>query len=111
MGAQLRFIFRLFCLAVGALFLLAGFVVLRYELSRQGEGESVAFQQLGQVWYELDPASLNLAQAIVERYLHAVLWDPVILTLLYWPSVPVLAVPGVLLVLLGLWPRRRRAER
>lgn len=60
---------------------------------------------LGQVWFELDSGSLNLMQAVVQRYLHPWLWDPAFVQLLLWPA---WVVPGVLAILLFLLCRRRR---
>lgn len=63
----------------------------------------------GEVWYKLDPPSLNLMQAVVERYIWPTLWDPIILAVLQWPLALVLGVPGILLVLLSRkWTRPRR---
>ena len=66
--------------------------------------------QLGTLWYQLDRGSLNLVQAVVERYVHPILWQDGIFPLLVWPAWLVL---GGLAVLLGLvfgrrGPRRRR---
>jgi hypothetical protein len=57
-------------------------------------------QLLGQLWFEFDSESLNLTQAIVQRYLHPFLWDPIIITLLLWPAWIVFFVPGILLLIL-----------
>lgn len=65
---------------------------------------------LGQLWYDLDPGSLNLAQAVVQRYLLPELWDPGIITLLQWPSWAVLGIPGIGLTALS-WPTRGRRRR
>ena len=46
----------------------------------------------GQVWYHLHPASLNLTQAVVQRYIHPRLWDDVLLPLLQWPAYRVLSL-------------------
>ena len=40
---------------------------------------------LGQFWYSISPGSLNLTQAITERYLHWRLWDYGIGQLVIWP--------------------------
>lgn len=70
-----------------------------------GQG-TLSLKPLGQVWYEADAASLNLAQAVVERYLFPELWDPVVTTLLNWPAwVLPLALAGILAFFT--WPRRR----
>jgi hypothetical protein len=57
-------------------------------------------QLLGQLWFELDGESLNLTQAIVQRYLFPQLWDPVIIELLLWPAWIIFAVPGIVLLIL-----------
>jgi hypothetical protein len=48
----------------------------------------------GQVWYEAHAASLNLSQAIVQRYLYAPLWDgfivPQLLLRALWESLTIL---------------------
>ena len=62
----------------------------------------------GYVWYDLDRGSLNLVQAVTQRYLLPELWDPVAVTLLQLPLWLLLAVPGLLLWLLG---RRRQSPR
>ena len=66
--------------------------------------------QLGTLWYALDRDSLNLTQAVIERYLHPLLWQDAIFPLLVWPAWLVL---GGLAVLCGLLfgSRRRRRRR
>ena len=61
---------------------------------------------LGQVWFSVDSGSLNLFQAVVQRYLHPWLWDPAFVQLLLWPA---WAVPGGVAIILFLLCRRRRA--
>jgi hypothetical protein len=60
---------------------------------------------LGAWWFALHRDSLQLLQPALERHVAIWLWDPVMLTLLQWPLVAVLGVPGLLLAALG----RRRA--
>jgi ABC-type Fe3+-siderophore transport system permease subunit len=57
-------------------------------------------QLLGQLWFEFDSGSLNLVQAVVQRYLIPELWDPVILAMLLWPAWIVFLIPGLILVIL-----------
>lgn len=59
---------------------------------------------LGEAWYGIDPSSLNLVQALVQRYLADWLWDPLIATLLQGP-VWAIPVVGLLILLLGRRPR------
>jgi ABC-type Fe3+ transport system permease subunit len=66
----------------------------------------------GEVWYKLDAPSLNLIQAVVERYIWPTLWDPIILAVLQWPLALVFGVPGLLLVLIShKWNLTRRRWR
>ena len=60
---------------------------------------------MGELWFSLSPSTLNLAQAVVQRYIDPALWDDRILPILNWPTVAVLGIPGLLLIVLL---RRRR---
>lgn len=64
---------------------------------------------LGQMWFDFDPPSLNLAQAVVERYLWPPLWDPVIATVLRWPAWAVLGLPALILLIVPIGRHRRKA--
>lgn len=70
------------------------------------EGGTFALRPMGELWYALSPSSLNVAQAVVQRYVSPALWDDVIFRIISWPTVGVLGIPGLLLVVL-LKPRRR----
>jgi hypothetical protein len=64
---------------------------------------------LGEIWYAVDRASLNLIQAVIERYIAQWLWQSVIFPLLIWPAWAVLGAAGLLVgVLFGRGGRRRR---
>jgi hypothetical protein len=63
---------------------------------------------LGQLWYELNRSSLNLVQAVVQRYIHPFLWDPIIVSVLLSWAFAVLMILGVLLMVVF---RRRHAQR
>ena len=73
-----------------------------WQAAAEGEWQP---QALGQLWFMLDSGSLNLTQAIVQRYLHPWLWDPALVQLLLWP---VWVLPGALAIILFLLCRRRR---
>jgi hypothetical protein len=62
---------------------------------------------LGQLWYELNPSSLNLVQAVTQRYIHPFLWDPIILSVLLSWAFAVLMFLGLLLLVLF----RKRPEQ
>ena len=61
------------------------------------------FVTLGEFWYMAHPESLNLSQAIIQRYIWAALWDPGITTVLLWPLWVILMGLGSAL----LWWSRR----
>jgi len=59
------------------------------------------FHTGGEVWFALSPNSLNLMQAVTQRYVSPELWDPTIISLL---KLPLVAVTGLLSALFaGLW--------
>lgn len=65
--------------------------------------------ELGTLWHEGAPASLNLTQAVIQRYVHPVLWSHVLLQVLLTPAWIVFATIAILasLLRLPLWHRRR----
>jgi hypothetical protein len=100
---------RLVLRAIGWTFLSIALILLGRDLihfATEGRFEPMA---LGFLWHSLHSGSLQLAEAAVSRYVHPVLWHPVIATLLLWPAFAVFGVIGMLMLLLG--RRRERAER
>ena len=65
-------------------------------LTVQGQDLSAA---AGQVWYQTHAGSLNLIQAVVERYVSQTLWDEALFPALLWPTWVLLA--GLALVFLS----------
>ena len=59
---------------------------------------------VGQLWFDINVASLNLMQAVVQRFLHPWLWDPVITTILQWPAWSLLGAPAA--VFIAITPNR-----
>ena len=86
---------------------MAGAGSLAYDLAALAAGRPFRISPAGQIWFDLDSDSLNLAQVVIERYVWAPLWHPVIATVLGWPAVFVLPVPGAVLLLAC---RRRRGH-
>src|ERR1700740_3493373 len=86
---------------IGWIFFLAGSAVL----ARAGFGwigpKHWAPIPLGQLWFALDHSSLNLVQAVVQRYIHPFLWDPIIVTVLLWWAFAVLMVLGLVILALS----------
>lgn len=58
------------------------------------------FHALGEIWYMLAPGSLNLAQAVTQRYLLPELWDPVIVWILQWPAGAIFSLVGLVVLIL-----------
>ncbi len=69
---------------------------------------------IGQVWYSVEPVSLQLLQPAIERHVHPDLFLAVVLPILETPLAPVCLVAGAVLwglSWLGLGRRRRRRWR
>ena len=94
---------RLLARLLGLLFLAGAIGLLLRDLFTPGPMGS-----LGEVWYSLSPATLNLLQAGIQRHVAPELWDMVVLPTLLWPAVLVALVPAAVLLVLGFWPRRGR---
>ena len=99
-----------FLRVVGGILLLAGIAALGFDLWQyvQGADQGQGFHLVaaGELWYRLSPGTLNLTQAVTQRYVLPELWDPVLLTVLLWPAFLVLAAPGLILFALGSLKRR-----
>ena len=99
---------------LGWLFIAAALVVAATGLALWLQGQNFALVA-GQLWYQMDVGSLNLAQVIVQRYLHPALWDYVLLPLLQRPAyqaIPIaFAVPFAIGILLLIVFRRRDRRR
>ena len=92
---------------VGIALIAAAAVALAYEAIAAVQAGYWRIVPAGEVWFKLDNASLNLAQAIVQRYLHPYLWDPLISGFLQWPLWASLGGVGIALTII-FGSRRRR---
>jgi hypothetical protein len=64
---------------------------------------------LGEMWYAINPGSLNWTQAIIERHAMPWLWQSVIFPVLIAPAWAVLGAAGLVIgVLFGRGGRKRR---
>lgn len=71
-------------------------------------------QPAGRLWANLDIASLNLIQAIVQRYIYAPLWDGVFVPLLLLPGWEAIGILVLILAVIGaafLFAASRRPRR
>jgi hypothetical protein len=92
---------------IGWMALLAGAAVLVRDLLVWIDTKHWAPIALGQLWYDLGRSSLNLVQAVTQRYIHPFLWDPIIVSVLLCWAFVVLMILGLLLLLAF---RRRNAR-
>lgn len=70
---------------VGYVFIVAAFAAGLYDIWRTVDGRE-GMTPLGQLWYNLSPDTLNLAQAAIQRGIHPALWDPAVVFLLNLPA-------------------------
>ncbi len=85
---------------LGWLLLLAAVGIMGRELYLLAASGKMKLLSWGEFWYSLHPASLNLYQAVVERYISQAFWDGVLAPLLHLDAFLVFAVPGAVLVAL-----------
>jgi hypothetical protein len=86
---------------LGVVVLAAGFILLMYDGAKSIADSRIYIYKLGQLWTDIHAASLQSAQAKVQGSLPAVVWDPIITTLLDQPSWLIFGIIGTVLVLLG----------
>ena len=87
-------------LALGWALIALALAALGYELWAALQAGAYRTIAAGELWFRLDAGSLNLSQAVIQRYVHPWLWEPAIVTLLRWPAWALLGAPGVVLVLI-----------
>jgi hypothetical protein len=85
---------------IGWIALLLGAAVLVRDMLVWVDTKHWAPIALGQLWYDLNRSSLNLVQAVTQRYIHPFLWDPVIVSILLSWAFAVLIILGALLLVI-----------
>ncbi|MDV6227154.1 hypothetical protein R2G56_12725 [Nitratireductor aquimarinus] len=99
-----RLIFRIL-----ALFALAVAVVMAViDATRSIAASALVVTPLGESWYSVSPDTLNLSQALIQRYTFPVIWDPAIIYILTLPGWLVFAVLALLFHAIG-YRRKRHA--
>jgi|SRR5690242_14951116 len=94
---------------LGRIVVLCAIIVLGRDLFAwyaSGRFEPVA---LGQLWFDINPTSLEELQPAIQRHIHPALWDWVVQPILLWYAFPTLLVLG--LVLMWLFRRREPGRR
>lgn len=94
---MIRFLFRL--LAMIALCVAVIMAVL--DGARSVAASAIKLKPLGVSWYETSPETINLAQAIIQRYLLPVIWDPAMIWVLNQPGFAVMGVLSLLFYIIG----------
>lgn len=84
--------------AIGWALVLLALTAFGYEMLLAAQSGAWRMIATGELWYALDVGSLNLVQAVVQRYVHPWVWDPVIQTALTWPAWSLFGAPGIALL-------------
>jgi hypothetical protein len=102
---------------IGWVLLLVGLVILSRDLLVLGPGYDLfawlgpqphaAPIVLGELWYAIHPASLQLLQPAIQRHLHPALWDWVVQPVLLWWAWAIFTALGLALLVLC----HRRGDR
>jgi hypothetical protein len=93
--------FRFIARALGLLLIAAGFVGLVIDGTRSIANGTLMFTPVGAVGFRLFGEKYLLLQPAIERHVHPMLWDPVVLNLTLLPASALGFGLGVLLLWLG----------
>lgn len=96
---------RILMKLIALLFLALALITAILDITRSIADSTIIITPLGLDWFNFSPGSLNLSQAIVQRYVHPYIWDPVVQTILQAPS---WVVFGAIWFLISIATRRRR---
>jgi hypothetical protein len=99
---MIRLIFRL----TGLVLLAAGFAALVIDGTRSIAGNRLLLTAFSQTVQWMIPTKFPFLQSIVERNLHPLLWDPVLVFIFKLPTSLVLGICGLILLLLARKPTR-----
>ncbi len=100
---MIRFFFRFLSVVALAVAVILAVV----DATRSIAASELVLTPLGTSWFAVSPESLNVAQALVQRYVFPVLWDPIIVTILTLPGFVVFLVLALLFYMIGRRPARR----
>lgn len=97
----LRWILSLPFRIVGLILFLLGLVAAAYDIFHSVQVDRPDSTSLGELWFSIHPGSLNLSQAVVQRYVSPTLWDPYIQSVLLAPGWLVLGGLGIVFLVLA----------
>jgi hypothetical protein len=98
---------RLLLRFIGLWFVAGGAIFFVIDAAKSISASALITTPLGQSWFELSSGTLNLSQAIIQRYLHPAIWDPGVLNILLLPSFVVLLAIGLIFLVIGRKKRPR----
>lgn len=87
--------------------LAAAVILAVVDATRSIAASELVLTPLGTSWFAVSPGTLNLAQALVQRYVFPGLWDPLIVSILNLPGFAVFLVLALLFYAIGRRPARR----
>jgi hypothetical protein len=93
----------------GLILIFIAIVVGVLDLIGSYDGGDFTLTDVGSLWYSTHPGSLQLLQPAVARHISPFLWDPIMITILLWPVIPALGLPGLIIILLT--RRKTRANK
>lgn len=91
------FFFRL----LGMWLMLIAVVAMVIDGTKSLADNQIVITSLGAQWSQISEASLLATRKAVEQNLHPFVWEPLIFSLLLWPSWAILGLLGTLLYWLG----------
>jgi hypothetical protein len=98
---------RLILRIMGTWLLVLALILLVIDGTRMLAAGAWTFTTLMDNWAQFFPEGPDALRQAVHTYVHPLLWDPTITTLLAWPGWAVLGALGILLAVLGRVRRRR----
>ncbi len=86
---------------LGYVAVVAAFAAGFWDLWQSVKTDSMVLTPLGELWYRVSVDSLNLTQAVTQRYIHPAIWDPGIVYFLKLPSFMALLIFAALVLLIA----------
>jgi hypothetical protein len=103
--------FKSICRILALVALSLALIAAVLDITRSIADSALIMTPLGVDWFNLSPATLNISQATIQRYVSPFLWDPVIQTILLSPTWFVFGVLWLVFALLGRQPKKSWQDR
>lgn len=94
---MIKFLLR----TLGLIGLASAFVLVIYDGTKSIAGNRLFLTSVGDLWTLLNAKGFAAMKPLLSPYAGGVLWDPVAVTFLSWPSWAVIGVLSILFMLLG----------